>query len=185
MTVHSNVRLAPQNQFVQAEASRIGAIFYEGLAGSSRARSYPRSYPRSYQRSTRSARSVFHRLGSPTDSLNGKASASSYARSSSHRPSACCRLFDDMQGIADARVGLETGGPEVVERTENVVVVAGRERELQERRIRDLAGRAPPEETALEQVLLASPSGRRNLRRRPNGSLVLEQSLQHADRGVE
>ena len=64
-------------------------------------------------------------------------------------------------------------------------MVAGRERELQERRIRDLAGRAPSEETALEQVLLASPSGRRDLRRGPDGTLVLEQPLQHADRGVE
>jgi hypothetical protein len=50
--------------------------------------------------------------------------------------------LDDMQGLADARVGLETCVPEVVECTENVVVVTGRERELQERRIRDLAGRA-------------------------------------------
>src|ERR1700716_3200370 len=53
--------------------------------------------------------------------------------------------LDDMQGIADARVGLETCVPEVVERTENIVVVAGRERELQELRIRDLAGRASSE----------------------------------------
>ena len=49
--------------------------------------------------------------------------------------------LDDMQGLADARVGLETCVPGS-ECTENVVVVTGRERELQERRIRDLAGRA-------------------------------------------
>lgn len=35
------------------------------------------SRPRSYQRSTRNARRVFHRLGSPTDSPSGRASASS------------------------------------------------------------------------------------------------------------
>ena len=93
--------------------------------------------------------------------------------------------LDDMHGIADARVGLDTGVPEIVERTENVVVVARRKRELQERRIGDLAGGAPPEETALEQVLLAAPSGRRDLRRGPDGTLVLEQALQHADGGVE
>jgi hypothetical protein len=46
-------------------------------------------------------------------------------------------------------------------------VVPGREREQQERRTRDLAGRAPPEERALEQVLLASPSGPRDLRTDP------------------
>src|SRR5262249_60274401 len=77
------------------------------------------------------------------------------------------------------------GVHEVVERTEDVVVVAGRVRELQEHRIRDFAGRAPSEETALEQVLLGSPSGPRDLRRGPDGTLVLEQPLQHADRGVE
>src|SRR5205814_9721172 len=37
------------------------SLAYEVLAGS--------SLRRSYQRSTRSARSVFHRLGSPTDSV--------------------------------------------------------------------------------------------------------------------
>ena len=75
--------------------------------------------------------------------------------------------FDDLAGIPDARVGLNTGVPEVVERTEDVVVIAGRERELQERRIRDLAGRAPSKESAFEQVLLAAPSGRGDLRRGP------------------
>jgi hypothetical protein len=39
--------------------------------------------------------------------------------------------FDKMHGIADARVRLDIGVPEVVKRTENVVMVAGRERELQ------------------------------------------------------
>src|SRR5262249_21706406 len=75
--------------------------------------------------------------------------------------------------------------PEVVERTQDVVVVARREREGQERRIRDLAGRSASKERAGQQVLLASPSGRRDLRRGPDGTLVLEQSLQHADGGVE
>src|SRR6202044_424557 len=87
-------------------------------------------------------------------------------------------VFDDVQGIPDTRVGLNTGLPEVVERTKDIVVIAGRERELQERRIRDLAGREPSQERALEQVLLASPSGCRDLRRGPDGSLVLEQPLE-------
>src|SRR2546429_7176080 len=93
--------------------------------------------------------------------------------------------LDKVHGIADARVGPDTGVPEVVERTENVVMVAGRESELQERRCRDLAGGSPPEEATLEQILLAAPPGRRDLRRGPAGTLVLEQPLQHADRGVE
>jgi hypothetical protein len=97
--------------------------------------------------------------------------------------------LDDLQGIADACIGWGTGGSEVVERTQDVVVVAGREGEFQEPRIRDLTGRAPPEETALKQVLLASLSGRRDLRhdlrRGPKRALVLEQPLQHADRCME
>src|SRR5439155_3986362 len=97
----------------------------------------------------------------------------------------CSSDLDKVHGIADARVGPDTGVPEVVERTENVVMVAGRESELQERRCRDLAGGAPPEEATLEQILLAAPPGRRDLRRGPAGTLVLEQPLQHADRGVE
>ena len=83
--------------------------------------------------------------------------------------------LDDTHGIADARIGLDTGVSEVVERAKDVVVVARREREFQERRIRDLAGRAPAEETALEKVLLASPPGRGGLRCGPDGTLVLEQ----------
>ena len=93
--------------------------------------------------------------------------------------------LEEVQGIPDARVGLNPGVSEVIERTEDVVVVAGRERELQELRIRDLAGRAASEESALKQVLLASPPGCRDLRRGPDGTLVLEQPLQHADRAVE
>jgi hypothetical protein len=91
----------------------------------------------------------------------------------------------ELHGLAHARVGRDTRAPEVVERTENVVMVAGREGELAERRMGDLARRAPPEEAALEQVLLAALPCCRDLRRRPNRALVLEQTLEHADRGVE
>ena len=69
--------------------------------------------------------------------------------------------LDEVQGIHGARVGLDTGVPEVVERTEDVVVVAGREGELEERRTCDLAGREPSEKSALEQILLAAPAGGR------------------------
>ena len=77
--------------------------------------------------------------------------------------------LDDAQGFVHAGVVLDVGSPEVVERTKHVVVVPGRERKQQERRTRDLAGRAPPEERALEQVILASPSGTRDLRNGPDG----------------
>ena len=67
--------------------------------------------------------------------------------------------LDDAYGIPNAHVRLNTSVPEVIERTEDVVVIAGRERELQERPIRDLAGREPSDESALERVLLASCRG--------------------------
>src|ERR1700744_6395238 len=92
-----------------------------------------------------------------------------------------------MHGVAEASVGRLAcmGVPEVVECAQNVVMVAWREGELQELRIRNLAGGAPPEEATLEQVFLAAPSGRRDLGRGPDGTLVREETLQHADRGVE
>src|ERR1700759_1481426 len=94
-----------------------------------------------------------------------------------------------MDRIADPRVPSDVGAgisiPQVVQSAENIVVIAGGKRELQECGIDDFARRAPAEETTLEQILLAAPSGRRDLRRRPNGSLILEQPLQHANRGVE
>lgn len=48
--------------------------------------------------------------------------------------------LDEMEGIADASFGLKTSDPEVVESTEDVVMVAGRKRELEEGRICDLSG---------------------------------------------
>jgi hypothetical protein len=151
---------------------------YRGLVGSSRARSYQRrAHATPGACSTDSARPPTHRTGrrAPRRARDRGAIDRRLAAGSRRHT----------QGIADARIGLDTGVSEVVERTEDIVVVAGREREFQERRIRDLAGRAPSEETALEQVLLASPSSRRDLWRGPNGTLVLERPLQYADSGVE
>src|SRR5262245_34302853 len=90
-----------------------------------------------------------------------------------------------MHGFVHPLVGLDIGSPEVVERAEHIVVVARRVRELQERRIRDLAGRSPSEATAFEQVLLASLPRPCDLRCRPGRALVLEQSFKYADRGVK
>src|SRR5262249_54774745 len=91
-------------------------------------------------------------------------------------------VLDDVQSIRDARVWLKTCVSKVVERTKDVVAIAGWEGERQERPIRGLAGREPTEQGALEQVLFASPFGRRDLRRGSDGTLVLEQPFQHADR---
>src|SRR5206468_6583415 len=48
-----------------------------------------------------------------------------------------------------------------------------------------LAGRPPAEEAALEEVLLPAEPGLGHLRTAPDGPFVLEQGLEHADRGVE
>ena len=69
--------------------------------------------------------------------------------------------LDDLHGIPDALVRLIAGVPEVVKRTEDIIVVSRRERELQERRVRDFARREPSKERALEQVLLAAPAALR------------------------
>src|SRR5262245_35146961 len=93
-----------------------------------------------------------------------------------------------MDGIAHSRVRTAvefSGASEVIERAENVIVVARRERKLQEIRIRDFTRGSPPKKSALEQILLAAPSRRPNLRPGSNRTIVLEQSLQRANRRVE
>ena len=51
-------------------------------------------------------------------------------------------------------------------------------------RMRDLAGRLPAKEAPLEQILLRAHPRVRHLRERSDGALVLEQTLEHADRRV-
>src|SRR3989442_3498989 len=48
-----------------------------------------------------------------------------------------------------------------------------------------LACRPPAEEAALEEVLLPAETGPGHLRAGPDSPFVLEQGLEHADRGVE
>jgi hypothetical protein len=93
--------------------------------------------PASYQRSTRSARSVFQRLGSPTGSGKGNASAWASVPSSSQVPSACRHHVDR---VARALVRRRARVAQVVEAAEDVVVMAGREPEGEEVRVRHLAG---------------------------------------------
>ena len=62
---------------------------------------------------------------------------------------------------------------------------AGREEEVLVHRVDDLARRLPTEEAPLEEVLLASPARRRQVRAAARGPLVLEQALEDVDRGVE
>ena len=136
-----------------------------------------------YQSNTRKARSVFHRLGRPSPSSISTAIAV-VAFSSGHRPSVALRL-DQLDRLGHALVGRDAGSAQVLESPQHVVVPPGREGEARPGGVDDLTGRPPPEETALEEVLLPAEAGLRHLRPAPAGQFVLEQGFQHADRGVE
>ena len=56
-------------------------------------------------------------------------------------------ILHDSHRVAHARIGLHTGVSEVVERAQNVVVIAGRIGKYQECGICSLAGGAPPVQT--------------------------------------
>jgi hypothetical protein len=62
--------------------------------------------------------------------------------------------FDDPDGVGDAFVVRAIRSHQIVERAQNVVVIARRKGEFKERRIGDLARRAPAEEVTLEEVVL-------------------------------
>src|SRR5215469_4928552 len=93
--------------------------------------------------------------------------------------------LEDVQRIGHARILLDTGVSEVVERTEDVIVIPRRKGKFQEFQVRELAGREPATESTLQQVLFASSPCGGDLRRGSDGTLVLEQPLQHASRRME
>ena len=80
--------------------------------------------------------------------------------------------------------GSAPGAAEVVEGAQHVVVPVVREREVEIRRIDDLAGGLAPEQTALEQVLLCA-AARLAHRVGTGRPLELEQPVEHVDRRVE
>ena len=81
--------------------------------------------------------------------------------------------------------GEETGAAEVVEGAQHVVVPVVRERELEIRRLGDLAGALAPEQAALEQVLLSAASGFGDRGGAAGRPFELDQSVEHVDRRVE
>jgi hypothetical protein len=64
-------------------------------------------------------------------------------------------------------------------------VPPGRERELEEGRVDHLSGGPAPEQSPLQQVLLAAATGVAEQGRAADRTLVLEQSFEHVDRGPE
>ena len=67
--------------------------------------------------------------------------------------------FNELDRFGHARVGLPTGCPEIIERAENVVVVARRESEFEEFGIGDFAGGAASEERTFEQIFFGTVAG--------------------------
>ena len=94
--------------------------------------------------------------------------------------------LDQLDRLGHALVRRDAGSAQVLESPQHVVVPPGREGEARPGGVMiDLTGRPPPEEAALEQVLLPAEAGLRHLGAAPAGQFVFEQGFQHADRGVE
>src|SRR5690606_9833673 len=90
----------------------------------------------------------------------------------------------DLDGVREPRVSRATGGPEVVERGQHIVVPLGREREFEPCLVAHLARGGTTVEPAQLQVLLGTTAGLNDGHRSP-GTLVLEQTVEHAERRVE
>src|SRR5260221_8335303 len=107
-------------------------------------------------------------------------------------PAVAIALRRDQKGrLGHALVGRDAGAAQVVQPPQHVVVPPRREGEAGPCgaalaiSLDHLARRPPAEEAALEEVLLPAEPGRGHVRTAPDGPFVLEQGLEHADRGVK
>ena len=87
--------------------------------------------------------------------------------------------------LLDLALRPHPGRAQIVERTEHVVVPERRKRELRPRRIDDLSGRQPSEQTTLEEILLPARPRACHRWRAAERLLEREQSFEDADRRVE
>src|SRR5207244_1964336 len=98
---------------------------------------------------------------------------------------------DQVNRLGHALLGYDVGATQVLKPPQHVVVPPGRKGEAGPRgtalaiSLDHFAGGPPTEEAALEEILLPTQTGRSHFRAAPEVQLELEQSLQHADRGVE
>ena len=76
-------------------------------------------------------------------------------------PTGLAALVHERDGLVDARIRLHAGRTQIVERPEHVVVPERRKRELRPRRLDDVAGGQPPDQTTREQILLRATPRRR------------------------
>src|SRR6184192_509472 len=101
--------------------------------------------------------------------------------------------LDQVDRLGHPLVRNGAGRAQVVETSEHVVVPIGRVGELRPGRgamglavlIDHLTGRQPAKHPPLEEIVLAAEAGSSHVPDAPHRSLVLQQTLQHVDRGVE
>ena len=94
--------------------------------------------------------------------------------------------FDyDLDGFLDAAVGFDSCISQIVETTQDVVVPERWEREAEPAFFDDFASAKRAEYMALEQIVFGTFAGPGDGRRFAPGSLVFEQTFEHADGGVE
>ena len=91
----------------------------------------------------------------------------------------------DLDGLRHPGIRVRAGAAEVVERAQHVVAPVVREREVEIRRIDDLARALAAEQAALEQVLLPAAAGLAHRGGTAGRALELEQPVEHVDRRVE
>src|SRR3954447_694539 len=103
-----------------------------------------------------------------------------------HQPSTigCLLVAKELDGLGDPLIGPTSDGPEVVEAAQDVVVPLRRPGELQPRLADHLPSPLAAEEVPLQEVLLAPVPGLRG-RQAAARALVFQETLEHADRGVE
>ena len=97
-------------------------------------------------------------------------------------------LNHGFDGVTDTAVGFDSCISQIIESAQDVVVPKRWEREAQPAFVDDFAGSERAEHAALEQIVFGPPAGLRDglsYRRVARCSFVFEQSLEHADGGME
>lgn len=91
----------------------------------------------------------------------------------------------DFDGVTDALIGFNAGGSQVVQPPQHIKVPKGREGKPEPPFIDNFASPKRAEHAAFHQVVFGSLASFRDGRRFAPGALIVEQSLEHADCGME
>ena len=94
-------------------------------------------------------------------------------------------LDHGFDSLTNAAVGFNSRIPQIIESAQDIVVPKSWEREAHPAFVDDFAGAERAEHAALEQIVFAALAGLRERRRFAPSAFVGEQSLEHADGGME